>query len=82
LIIDNIVLVQEVIHSSFEAKEKGMVIKLDMANAFKWVRNSFLFNVLDKFCFSISFVFWIASCVISPWIGAPLSNGWVASFFQ
>jgi len=38
---------QEAIPSRFEAKEKGMVIKLDMANAFDWVRNSFLFKVLD-----------------------------------
>jgi hypothetical protein len=31
-IIDNIVLVQEAIHSSKENKEKGMIIKLDMEN--------------------------------------------------
>ena len=31
---DNIVLVQEVIHSSINRKEKGMVIKLDLTNAF------------------------------------------------
>ena len=33
-ILDNIILVQEAIHSSFHRKEKGMVIKLDLANAF------------------------------------------------
>lgn len=33
-IMDNIVLVQEAIHSSVKAKGKCMVIKLDMANAF------------------------------------------------
>jgi hypothetical protein len=45
-----------VIHSSFEAKEKGMVIKLGMKNAFDLVRHSFLFKVLDKFGFNINFV--------------------------
>jgi hypothetical protein len=42
-IIDNIVLVQEAIHSNYSSKEKGMVIKLDMANAFDHVRHSFIF---------------------------------------
>jgi hypothetical protein len=46
-IIDNIILVQEAIHSSFSAKEKGMVIKLDMANSFD-VCHSFLFQVLGN----------------------------------
>lgn len=33
-ILDNIILVQEAIHSSKEASDEGMVIKVDMANAF------------------------------------------------
>ena len=33
-ILDNLVLVQEAIHSSCQRKEKGMVIKLDLSNAF------------------------------------------------
>jgi hypothetical protein len=33
-IIDNILLVQEAIHSNKEQGDKGMIIKLDMANAF------------------------------------------------
>eukprot|EP00253_Pinus_taeda_P032784 PITA_32784 len=33
-ILDNIVLVQEAVHSSCQRNEKGMVIKLDLANAF------------------------------------------------
>lgn len=33
-IIDNIILVQEAIHSSEANKEKEMIIKMDMANAF------------------------------------------------
>jgi hypothetical protein len=31
---DNIILVQEAIHSSFTNGEKGMIIKIDMENAF------------------------------------------------
>jgi len=41
-IIDNIILVQEAIHSSKTKKEKGMIIKLDMANAFDRVNHRFL----------------------------------------
>jgi len=48
---DNIMLVQEFIHSSRGRHEKGMVIKLDMTNAFDKVRHSFLFAVLTRFGF-------------------------------
>jgi hypothetical protein len=44
-IMDNIVLVQEETHSSFEAKENGMVIKIDMENYFYHVRHFFLFRL-------------------------------------
>jgi hypothetical protein len=47
-ITDNIILVQEAIHSSRERKDKGMVLKLDMANAFDHVKHSFLYKVLEK----------------------------------
>ena len=33
-IIDNVIIIQEVVHSSILKQEKGMIIKLDMANAF------------------------------------------------
>lgn len=46
--LDNILLVQEAIHSSKAQKEKGMVIKLDIANAFDRVRHSFVFVVLSS----------------------------------
>ena len=42
-IMDNIVLVQKEIHSSFKYKGKGMNIKSDMANSFDRVRHDFLF---------------------------------------
>ena len=54
-ILDNLVLVQEAIHSSFQRKEKGMVIKLDLDNAFDRARHDFLFIVMEKFGFSKNF---------------------------
>eukprot|EP00253_Pinus_taeda_P001985 PITA_01985 len=70
-ILDNIVLVQEAVHSSCQRKEKGMVIKLDLANAFDRVRHDFLFTVMKKMGFSITFINWVKPCIGSPWI-APL----------
>jgi hypothetical protein len=78
-ITDNVILVQETIHSIFEAREERMIIKLDMDNAFDRVRHSFLFKVLDKFDFISTFVHWITSRVSFPWI-APLVNGWPSYF--
>jgi hypothetical protein len=80
-IIDNIILVQEVIHSSMHRGEKGMIVKLDLANAFDKVRHDFLFHVMQKFGFNASFIQWIKACIGTPWI-APLVNGRVAEFFQ
>lgn len=48
LIRDNIILVQEAIHSSCQRKEKGMVVKLNLENAFDRVCHSFLFVVMTK----------------------------------
>lgn len=50
-IVDNIILVQEAIHSSKLKGDKGMLIKLDMANAFDRVKRSFLFEVMRKLKF-------------------------------
>ena len=80
-ILDNIILVQEAIHSSCRRKEKGMVIKLNLANAFDRVRHDFLFAVMRKFGFSNSFISWVKGCVSGPWI-APLVNGRSTSFFK
>jgi hypothetical protein len=73
-IIDNIALVHEAIHSSMTIKDKGMVVKLDMENAFDCTKHSFLFKVLNRFGFCSTFIQWIASCIILLWIG-PLING-------
>jgi hypothetical protein len=40
-ITDNIILVQEVIHTSKAKGDKGMIIKIDMANAFDWLGTPF-----------------------------------------
>lgn len=80
-ITDNIVLVQEAIHSSHTTKEKGMVIKLDMANAFDRVCHEFIFQVMKKFGFSNQIINWIAAYTGGSWI-APLINGRPSAFFQ
>ena len=48
-IVDNVIQVQEALHSSFIRKEKGMIIKLDMKNAFDRVKLPFLYEVLHSF---------------------------------
>lgn len=63
---DNVILVQEAIHSSCMNGEKGMIIKIDMANAFDRVKHSFLNVVLRKFGFNQSFISWIDSCINNP----------------
>jgi hypothetical protein len=80
-ILDNIILVQEAIHTSCKKKEKGMVIKLDLANAFDRVRHDFLFAVMRNFGFNQKFIEWVKACITAPWI-APLINGRPAKFFQ
>ena len=68
-------------HSSFHRKEKGMLIKLDMANAFDRGKLSFLYKFLSSFGFSSSFINLIKVCTNKPWI-APLVNGIPTNFFQ
>lgn len=51
-ILDNVIQVQEALHSSQLRKEQGMLIKLDMCNAFDRVNRSFLYRVLLSFGFS------------------------------
>lgn len=80
-IMDNVIQVQETIHSSKQWGEKGMLIKLDMANAFDRVNRLFLCKVLLSFGFSQHFVQLIKACIESPWI-APLINGRPTNFFQ
>jgi hypothetical protein len=79
--LDNILLVQEAIHSSKGQGEKGMVIKIDMENAFDRVRHSFLFVVLTRFGFGAEILAWISSCISDPWISS-LVNGRPIDFFK
>jgi hypothetical protein len=51
-IVDNIIMVQEYIHSTRENKDKGMIIKINMANSFDKAINSFLL----MFCLNLVFV--------------------------
>ena len=69
------------IHSSKTRKEKGMIIKLDMSNAFDRVKHSFLYRVLEKFGFNTQFIMQIKACIRHLWI-APLINKRPARFFQ
>ena len=80
LILDNIIIIQESIHSSMERKQQGMAIKLDMANAFDRVNHFFLFEIMSKFVFSKRFVRWVKACISRSWI-APLVNGRTSKFF-
>ena len=42
-------MVQEAIHSSQSHKEEGMAIKLDLANYFDRIRNSYIYQVMQSF---------------------------------
>ena len=65
-LVDNVIQVQESLHSSFQRKEKGMIIKLSMKNAFDHVKLSFLYQVLLSFGFSAEFVSLIKACIDRP----------------
>ena len=78
---DNIILVQEAIHSSLKNGNKGMVVKLDLANAFDRVSHSFLFQVMWRFGFTSEFISWVKACISKLWI-APLLNERTSPFFQ
>ena len=65
-ILNNIILVQEAIHSSKEGGEIGTSLKLDMANAFDRINRSFLFLVLEKSGFNNEFILWINACIGAP----------------
>ena len=80
-LVDNVIQVQEAIHSSFQRKDKGMLIKLDMKNTFYQVKLSFLYDVLLSFDFSYEFVNLIKACIDRPWI-VPLVNGRPSECFK
>ena len=51
-IMENIILIQESIHSSLQHKEKRMVVKIDLENAFDGVKHNFLFADLKQLGFT------------------------------
>ena len=61
-ILDNVIQVQEAMHSSHQRKEQGMLIKLDMANAFNSVKLSLIYRVLRAFGFNYDFAILIKAC--------------------
>ena len=65
-LVDNVIQVQEALHSSFHRKEKGMLIKLDIQNAFDRVKLPFLYRVLLSFGFNPKFVNLIKACTEIP----------------
>lgn len=79
-ITDNVILIQEAIHSSINKKERGMIIKLDMVNAFNRVNHQFLAEDLRKFGISNKFISIIMECISNPWT-APLINGRPSRYF-
>ena len=74
-------MVQEAIHSSLKNREKCMVVKIDLANAFDRFCHSFLFQVMLRFGFDPRFIRCVKACISDPWID-PLVNGRVVTFFQ
>jgi hypothetical protein len=63
------------------SKDLGMVIKLDMDNAFDRVKHSFLLSLLKAYGFYDLFISLIKACIGSPWI-PPLINGHPSQFFK
>jgi len=80
-ILDNVIQIQEALHSSHARKEQGMIIKLDMSNAFDRVNRSFLLRVLAAFGFRQEFINLIKACIENIWI-APMVNGRPTEFFS
>lgn len=80
-ITDNFILVQEAIHNSLHRNERGMIIKLDMANAFDRVNHQFLAVVLRKFGISNKFINIIMECISNPWTTPPI-NGRPSRYFR
>lgn len=80
-IFNNIMIVQECMHSSVIRKENSIIIKLYMKNIFDRVNISFLSSILKKFGFSSEIIEIIRACTIGPWI-APLINGRPSELFQ
>jgi hypothetical protein len=80
-ILDNVILVQETIHSSDQCHKQGIFINMEIVNAFDRVRHSFLLQVIFAFGFSLDFIRFIKSCTGESWI-APLVSGMLTNYFK
>ena len=63
-------MVQEAIHSNLKNGEKGMVVKIDLANAFDIFSHSFLFHVMSRYGFDPRFINWVKAYISKPWIAS------------
>lgn len=71
---EGILVVKEIVHSLQKGKKKGMVIKLDFEKAFDTIKWEFLFSVLERMNFDISWITWIKSLLSTSRISI-LVNG-------
>jgi hypothetical protein len=78
---NNNIFVQEAIHSSKNTKTPGMVVKLEITNAFDRLKHNLLLLVLKAYGFSYNFNRCIKACIDNPWI-SPLLNGCPTKFFK
>jgi len=62
-------------------KEKRMIVKLNVANAFDRINLGFISIVLQRFGFSKREIDIIKACIVGPWI-APLFNVRQSEYFQ
>lgn len=65
-IVDNVILVQEAIHSSNTKGDKVMAIKLDMANSFERIWRFLLLVILGKMGFCSKLFAWVVTCIKNP----------------
>eukprot|EP01018_Ginkgo_biloba_P014488 Gb_16744 [translate_table: standard] len=80
-IADNVVLVQEALHSARMRKGSLMLIKLDMAKAYDCLDRTFILKVLEKFVFCKSWRNWVERYISNPTFSV-LVNGIPTGFFK
>eukprot|EP01018_Ginkgo_biloba_P009696 Gb_25173 [translate_table: standard] len=80
-IADNVILVQEALHSACCRKGNLMLIKLDMAKAYDCLDITFLLKVLERFGFCRGWRNWVEGCISNPSF-LVLVNGSPVDFFK
>jgi len=64
-ILDNIIQVQEVVHSLTSKRQAGMIMQLDVAKAYDKVNWTYIKKILISFGFDHNWVRWVMAFVIS-----------------